>query len=239
METGLDIFATKGIEYLLVLFYLASLLLYWFVLSGKRRVAPPTEARPYPLRAGIGIELFQLRPELAYHPGHAWVDRLEDNRIRVGIDDFAGRLLDPPTDLNLPEVGSYLQQGEAGWSLNVAGENISIANPVEGRVVAVNEALNDRPELVSESPYDHGWILELDIHETKETDKGLLTGTLAQAWKKGTVDRLLAALGPNLGPVHADGGLLLGGLARQIARESWPDLAAKFLQPGSDDNGPP
>ena len=229
METGIDIFATKGIEYALVLIYLVFFVGYWLVLNRTRPVRVARKLAPV---TGLWKELaegFELRPNLAYHPAHTWAQGISEGRYRVGIDDFASKLLDQPIGVTLPQPGDALKSGQTAWHLSVLGEDIPIVSPLAGNVVRVNERLLDDPGMIAQQPYDEGWVLELDVADSREPQPSLLHGRRARAWLKDSIDRLLGGLGTELGPVLADGGTLMAGLARQIAAESWRTLAFQFL----------
>ena len=110
-----DIFATKGLEYLLVIVFLASLVLFWRMLNrpGKGvRLASTGEPSLQPT-----LEWFALADDRYYHQGHSWVRPDDGDVVRIGIDDFAQRLLGPADEVLAPREGARLEQGESGWRL--------------------------------------------------------------------------------------------------------------------------
>ena len=80
-----DLFATKGVEYILVIGFLVALIVYWRVLNKAAKRGVQSEARP----AGALSRWFNLAKNLYYHPSHSWALPEEDNIVKVGIDDFA------------------------------------------------------------------------------------------------------------------------------------------------------
>ena len=105
--TYVDLFATKGIEYLVVIGFLVALGLFWRLLRSPATFA----GAPGPAPPGTGSGWFALAPERSYHPGHAWV-RPGAGLATVGIDDFARKLIGPATEVELPLPGARLGQGE-------------------------------------------------------------------------------------------------------------------------------
>ncbi len=103
-----------------------------------------------------------LVPEdLRYTSSHEWV-RLEDGRARVGITDYAQDALG---DVVFVQVTTAGQQLDAGATLGEVESTKSVSEiyaPVAGTVVAVNDALEERPELLNQDPYGDGWICELE-----------------------------------------------------------------------------
>src|SRR5512141_982448 len=98
---------------------------------------------------GTGIQGCEVAGALFYHPAHAWV-RIEDGGcVRVGLDDFAVRILGRPYLVTLPEPGSALRAGEGCWQFtHQAGVSVLVA-PVSGRVKEINPALAQRPALLN------------------------------------------------------------------------------------------
>ena len=100
----------------LIVFLIACLLVDW-ALQRRARLAGEPDGQavpspaPLPLAAPVHAGGFALQEELAYHPGHAWAFVEGPGRMRVGADDFAGRLVGPATAVELPAVGQQVQQG--------------------------------------------------------------------------------------------------------------------------------
>jgi glycine cleavage system H protein len=113
-----------------------------------------------------------IPPELKYSTEHEWL-RLDGDRARVGITDYAQDELGDIVFVDLPKPGQTVtfmaKLGEIE-SVKVASE---IFAPATGEVVAVNDALDQQPELVNKDPYGDGWLVELRLIETSNID-GLL-----------------------------------------------------------------
>jgi len=98
--------------------------------------------------------------ELRYSTDHEWVRRLDD-RIRVGITDFAQDALGDVVFVDLPTVGNVV---EAGGMLGEVESTKSVSEvyaPVAGEVVSVNSSLADSPERLNADPYGDGWICDI------------------------------------------------------------------------------
>ena len=96
--------------------------------------------------------------ELRYSKEHEWV-RVEGDNVRIGITDFAQSELGDIVFVELPEVGTELTANEPFGSVESVKTVSELYAPVSGTVVEVNEALNDNPEYVNESPYDKAWMI--------------------------------------------------------------------------------
>ncbi|TDR19315.1 glycine cleavage system protein GcvH [Marinicella litoralis] len=107
---------------------------------------------------------------LKYTASHEWLEDLGDGVYRVGITEFAQAQLGDIVFVELPEMDeSYAQEDECGVVESVKTAS-DIYAPLVGTVTAVNDALEDTPELINDSPFDDGWIFEFKIDEDADLD---------------------------------------------------------------------
>ncbi|MGZ8463882.1 MAG: glycine cleavage system protein H [Candidatus Deferrimicrobiaceae bacterium] len=219
----IDIYATKGIEYLIVIAFLSAFVLFCRYMYQPRaglasaRIAPSSVTR------------FRVPEGLFYHQGHGWL-RPEPGSVGVvGLDDFAQKLIGKIDAVELPAVGSRLAQGDKGWSLVVDSERIPMLSPVAGEVVEVNHEVLRSPEILREDPYGKGWLLKVKSTRIAANTRNLLSGKLARAWMENALENLHPLHGESLGPVLQDGGLPLDGIARSLGGEMWQELAKEHL----------
>lgn len=107
--------------------------------------------------------------ELRYSEEHEWV-REEDGKYRIGITHFAQSELGDIVFVELPEVGDQLKSDEPFGSVESVKTVSELYAPVTGKVIAVNEELEDSPELVNESPYEGAWMVLVEIEDKAELD---------------------------------------------------------------------
>jgi len=117
--------------------------------------------------------------ELVYAASHEWVKQ-SDDVIEVGISDFAQAALGDVVYVELPEVGQSVTATQECCAVESVKAASDIYAPVSGEIVAVNEALNDEPELLNESPYEGGWMFRIKASDLSELDN-LLTADAYQA----------------------------------------------------------
>lgn len=108
-----------------------------------------------------------LPKDLLYTEEHEWV-KADDGSYIIGITDFAQDQLGDIVFVELPEVGDTVTKGDSIGSIESVKTVSDFYAPVTGKVVAVNETLEDEPELINSNPYDIGWILKLT--EVEEAD---------------------------------------------------------------------
>ncbi|WP_256403224.1 glycine cleavage system protein GcvH [Halorubrum salinum] len=104
---------------------------------------------------------FEVLDELRYLESHEWTTTDSDT-VRIGVSDFAQDELGDVVFVELPDVGDEVAAGEAFGVVESIKAVSDLYAPVSGEVVAVNEDLFDRPELVNDDPYGDGWLLEVE-----------------------------------------------------------------------------
>ncbi len=213
-----DLFATKGIEYLLVIGYLVVLVVVWR-LFGASTPATGAERR-------VG-GWFVLPDKYCFHQGHSWAIPEDENVVRVGMDDFAHRLLGRPDAVELPAMGTRLFQGEPGWAIRMGSTAVKMLSPVEGEVVGVNYEVVDSPGILCSDPYERGWLLRVQVPDRRRNEKNLLCGTLARAWLEEQLRAMRIELGLVLPELGAEAGC--DGLARAVAPDDWQVVAGTLL----------
>ena len=111
----------------------------------------------------------EVRNDLKYTDTHEWLKLKGDTAI-IGITDHAQTELTDIVFVELPEVGKEIKKGEELCVVESVKSVSEIYSPVSGKIVNVNEKLEDAPETVNEKPYDDGWLVELEIKDKSEID---------------------------------------------------------------------
>ena len=222
-----DIFATKGLEYLLVIGFLVTLVFFWrFLNKTIKKPAKPEEETKTKISL---IELFNIVDNLYYHQGHSWV-KLEGNEVvSVGIDDFAQKLLGKLSDIKMPQIGAQIVQGEKALQVAVNSKTVEILSPVNGEVIAINEKVLSSPEIINQDPYENGWLLIVKVSKLNSNLSNLLTGRLARVWLENTVYKLNEKISDDKNIEFQDEKFAETGLAKVFSPEKWDQLAKDLL----------
>ena len=105
-----------------------------------------------------------------YTQEHEWIQVVDGNEALVGISDYAQEQLGEVVFVELPEIGTSVASGEdvsVIESVKAAGD---LKAPVTGEIIAVNDKLNDEPELLNSDPLQEGWIYRLRVDDLAELD---------------------------------------------------------------------
>ena len=102
--------------------------------------------------------------DLKYTKKHEWA-RIEGNRVTLGISDHAQGELTDIVYVEIPEIGSEFQAGDEIAVVESVKSTSDIFSPVTGKVVEVNSALEDGPEVINSDPYGKGWLVVLECSD--------------------------------------------------------------------------
>ncbi len=111
-----------------------------------------------------------LPEDVRYTKDHEWARPQGDN-VTVGITDFAQDQLGDIVFVELPEAGDSFAAGDEFGTVESVKAVSELYMPLGGEIVAINEALEEAPELVNNAPYDKGWMLEVKLADPAEIDQ--------------------------------------------------------------------
>lgn len=103
--------------------------------------------------------------ELRYAASHEWVRDNEDGTITVGITDHAQALLGDLVHIELPDIDAEFGREDGIAVAESVKAASDIYSPMEGKVIEVNEAVLDAPELVNSDPYGDGWLFTMEVDD--------------------------------------------------------------------------
>lgn len=150
--------------------------------------------------------------------------------MRIGLDDFALRLLGRPSGIRLPKLGSHLEQTEAGWSIEREDKSAAILSPLKGVVVATNHKAAANPDVTKKDPYGQGWLVVVEPRGLKQNLKNLLFEQEADAWVKAEAHRLEGMIMSSYGmDLAATGGEIVDDIIGNLPDLKWEDLVHEFL----------
>ncbi|TNF24519.1 MAG: glycine cleavage system protein H [Deltaproteobacteria bacterium] len=151
-----------------------------------------------------------------FHPAHGWARIDGIDRVKVGVDDFAGLLLGPAERVVTPAVGTQVTQGEPLFAVYRGGRHVTVRAPLSGTVVATNVALNEDPSLVTRAPFDDGWTLTLRPTALAHEKRSLTPMEKAGRWVRNEADRVLMSIREPGFATMQDGGELAEDLYHHL-----------------------
>ena len=104
----------------------------------------------------------EIPENLSYTKDHEWASLQDDGKVKVGITDHAQDALSDVVFVELPDIGSKFAKGDAMAVAESVKAASDIYAPVSGKIISINDKLEESPELINESPYDFGWMVVIE-----------------------------------------------------------------------------
>ncbi|KEA63453.1 Glycine cleavage system H protein [Marinobacterium lacunae] len=118
--------------------------------------------------------------ELKYVASHEWIRDEGEGVVTIGITDHAQELLGDVVFIELPEVGVEIAAGDETGVVESVKAASDVYAPLSGKVIAVNEDLEEAPELVNSDPYGDGWFFQIKLSDAEELDDLLDADTYSE-----------------------------------------------------------
>lgn len=172
---------------------------------------------------------FYLPERLYYFRNHTWVYLERNGKFRIGIDDFARRIIGKINKIELPAVGKKLELEEYSWIVNHDHGDLEFFSPITGVVDSVNQKLLDDASLAVEKPYTDGWFVTMDVGSVARNLKNLLKDKEATAWMEEEANLLNQSIQSETGVTFHDGAVVAADISKNLSKEKWNELAKKHL----------
>lgn len=109
--------------------------------------------------------------DLRYAKSHEWLKPAGDGTALIGITDYAQNSLGDITFVQLPKLGTELKVGDSFGVVESVKAASDVYAPVAGRVIEINESLNNAPEVLNTDPYQAGWMLKIQVAAPAEAEQ--------------------------------------------------------------------
>jgi glycine cleavage system H lipoate-binding protein len=189
--------------------------------------SPRTKSIPLEVQQVKG---FDVPMGYYFHNGHTWARIESGGFVRIGLDDFALKLLGRADALDLPLMGKELDPDKVGWGLKRKENTADVLSPVGGVITEVNPKVRENPGLANRQPYEDGWLFMVRTPDVKKTVGRLMTDTKGLEWMNGEVGALETMIESVAGPLAADGGILTDDIYGNLPDLGWKNLTRAFLK---------
>jgi glycine cleavage system H protein len=227
--TYTDIFATKGIEYIVVIFFLLLIIPIWRVLNKPlRETAGAGEA----LKA-LTLQALRIPQGLLFNKNHTWSHLEKSGVASVGMDDLLLHLTGGVELQYLKEQQEKVKRGEAIARITQEGKELVITSPISGEIQKVHASLEDDSAAISNDPYK-SWLYRIKPENWQEETNSALMAKQASDWAQEELDRfkdyMAEAMNETAGEtVLQAGGELMANPLKEMDREVWSGFQEKFL----------
>lgn len=209
-----------------------------FVIRRKDRIQrdlkPRVHVTKLPGPGHLPSDEFYIPGGVFISEGHCWVRMEEDGTVKVGIDDFARKLLGRIDAVEPPNLGMAIGRGQPLFSVKQGYRSVPFRSPVSGRIAKVNARMKVDTEALEVTPYEGNWICAIDAEDLDTELQYLKIGKTAVSFYQDELDHAqeLAAKSKGNGAGHqSDGGRLSGGkgVAPGLTDSQWEAMVKEFF----------
>ncbi|MFC1869038.1 glycine cleavage system protein H [Thermodesulfobacteriota bacterium] len=173
---------------------------------------------------------FKIPQGYYFHHGHTWLKIEENSSVRVGVDDFALRLMGPLDRIEAPLMGKEVKQGRKDISAIRGRRKAKLLSPISGVVTAINTRLREEGSLANQHPYTDGWVMRIQPDRLRQDLKNLMINRETGDFIEGQVEQLYGVIEEVAGPMSTDGGDLGHDIFGGMPQLGWERLTNIFLQ---------
>ncbi|MDY6971547.1 MAG: glycine cleavage system protein H [Thermodesulfobacteriota bacterium] len=178
----------------------------------------------------LDVKGFKIPQGYYLHRGHTWARIEEGSSVRIGIDDFASRLLGPLDRIEAPLMGKEIEQDSPDITVFRGEHHARMLSPVSGVVTATNPKLRAEGIQANADPFSEGWLMTVHASDLRKDLKGLMISSETEDFIGEQADRLYQVIEEVAGPLTADGGNLGNDIYGNMPQLGWDRLARLFLR---------
>jgi glycine cleavage system H protein len=129
----------------------------------------------------VKIDKYEFPDELYYWKDHTWARLEEDEKVRVGIDDYGQDIAGKLRFIRIKREGREIKQGDIFATVETGKWVGPLRSPVNGKIIQVNKILRRKPSTANDDPYGEGWFIILEASNLQEDLKKLYKGREASS----------------------------------------------------------
>ena len=176
---------------------------------------------------------FQIPGGVFISEGHCWANVSEDGLVKIGLDDFAKKIIGKIDSIELPNLGMVVKKGQSLYTVNQGQKSLSFKSPVSGKVKEVNKFINDELDSLNLSPYEINWICTIDADELDIELPALKIGKAAVSFYQEDIDKLQQLkkkikTGKDSQP--EPNGVIFAGEMEKLDEISWKRFSEEFFE---------
>jgi len=164
---------------------------------------------------------------------HTWVSMNQAGIAKIGIDDFAKKLIGRVYSIELPNLGMNVKAGQPLFTIKQGNRSITFNSPVSGKVSQINTILKDNVDTLDVTPYERNWVCALDAENLDNEIKEMYIGKSAVSFFQEDIEKFKTTITELLksekkGDEYLDNGLFIGQLEK-LSDANWNKVIAEFF----------
>jgi glycine cleavage system H protein len=229
-----DIYETKGTEYLFVIGYLIIFILFWRLASQPGKVFSQIKEAV----STLTVKILKIPQGIYFNKNHTWAHLGESGAAKVGMDDFLQHVIGDLQLAGLKDPGDSIRKGELLAEIEQDGKKLKVFSPISGEVLETNEMLTEDPGVINDDPYGKGWLYQVKPSNWMKDTSSCLLAEKASEWSDRELSRFKDFL--SLGAMRKfssepamvmlqDGGEIRDHVLSELPEEVWDDFQEEFL----------
>ncbi len=226
-----NIFETKGIEYIIIIIFLLFLIPFWMIFNKR------VPERLHNAVRNLTASVLRIPQGLFFSKNHTWAFLEKSGNAKIGIDDFLLQVVGHVKVEQFKAPGEQFNKGDLLAEINGNGKKLKVFAPVSGEVVHSNKLILNEPSILNEDPYERGWFYSVKPTNWKGETAGYFMAEEATTWINRELQRLKDFLAVSVGKysdgqlqvAFQEGGELMSSPLAGLQPEIWDDFQKEFL----------
>jgi CheY-like chemotaxis protein/glycine cleavage system H lipoate-binding protein len=199
----------------------------------SKTLKPKVHITHFKEAAGSKTPEFQIPGGVFISEGHCWANVGEEGSVKVGIDDFAKKIIGKIDSIGFPNLGMVVKKGQVLFTITQGQRTILFKSPVSGKVKEVNKFINSELDSLDISPYDKNYVCEIDADELDSELPALKIGKAAVTFYQTDIERLQALKKKTMTSKEAElepEGAIFAGEMEKLDDINWKRFAEEFFE---------
>lgn len=229
-----DIYETKGAEYLFVIGYLLLLIFFWRLMRNPGNLFRQMRDTVSTLSAKI----LNIPQGIYFNKNHTWAHLSESGNAKVGLDDFLQHVIGDLQLAGLKKAGDSIRKGDLLAEIEQDGKRLKVFSPISGQVVETNALLEGQADVINADPYERGWLYQIKPSNWMKDTSSCLLAEKASEWSDRELSRFKDFLSRKAMQKFSsepammmlqDGGEIRNHVLSELPGEIWKDFQEEFL----------
>jgi glycine cleavage system H protein len=231
----IDIFSTKGIEYIIVIFFLFALVPFWrYVIQTNQ---PGIRLQTARMRNVFNKIALNVPHGIHLDTTHTWAFLEKSGKARIGIDEFLMHITGKATSISMRNRGDYVNRGDLLATITQNGKSLQLYSPINGVIVKRNGGILRNPKKIGDKSFFKDWLYKIEPSNWIADSKLLLLSKKAEKWLMKEYDRLkeflvFSSQKYSVSPqmiVLQEGGQIQDNVLEHLSNEIWQEFQSEFI----------
>ncbi|MBL1213369.1 MAG: response regulator [Ignavibacteriae bacterium] len=193
----------------------------------QKQLKPRVHISHFDEDTSIGDNEFSIPGGVFISEGHAWASVDQDGTVKIGIDDFAKKIIGKIDDIDFPNLGMKVEKGNPLFSIKQNRKSITFNAPISGTVTAVNDKLTEDLDVLEYSSYEKNWFCAIDADKLDEELPKLKIGKSAVNFYQRDIDDCRETFAKLLEDTGKEN--MYVGAMEKLEEKDWNTVAATFF----------